>query len=530
MSKALKRKRTSRQWQEIVQQARGLREASLAVVQPPFPRVPDTTKKNVTGIAGQILSPEECNITSAKPEDLLDALASKALSATEVTNAFLRRAALSQNLTNCVTELLTESALSRATSLDALPNLKGPLHGLPVSIKEHFGIANRRLHAGYVAYFDKFASKNALIVDILENAGAVIFARTTEPQGMMQLETDSNLYGVTVNPLNIDLSAGGSSGGEGALIGCNGSILGVGSDVGGSIRVPAAANGIYGLKPTSSRIPTMGWSSTPAGADPIQTVLGPLSTSLAGISTFMSAVLAAEPWLQEPALVPLPWRQVRLPGKLKIGIMYDDGIVKPHPPISRMLKYLEARLEDVQNVRVVPFRAHKHDEAWAITSSLYYTDGGSSDLKLIRESGEPVRPLTRWMITENPCVNSLTRAQLEYWLEEREEFRKEYNEYWNATGTFNDESGKFEDVIDVLLCPVAPWIASRHGTAKYWSYTSTWNLLDWPALVAPVSVADKSVDFEQRSEFWSAVDEEIWDMCESQCYANRDDLKTEMHL
>lgn len=245
---------------------------------------------------------------------------------------------------------------------------------------------------------------------------------------------------------------------------------------------------------------------------------------------FMSAVLAAEPWLREPALVPLPWRQFEMPKKLRIGIMHDDGIVKPHPPISRTLKMLEERLRDLPDAQVVPFEAYKHDEAWAITSSLYYTDGGSSDLQILRDSGEPLRPLTKWMITENPCVKSLTRAQLEYWMEEREEFRMEYNDHWNATGTSNQETGKFEDVVDVLLCPVAPWIASRHDTAKYWSYTSIWNLLDWPALVAPVGVADKTRDVERRSQFWSDIDGEIWRMCESECQTPGDDAKANFDI
>jgi amidase len=133
-----------------------------------------------------------------------------------------------------VTELLPEQALSRAKKLDSQTTTKGPLHGLSISIKEHIGISGLRLHAGYIAMWDKVASEDALLVKILEQAGAIFHARTTEPQGMMQLETDSNLYGFTTNPFNGDLSAGGSSGGEGALIACGGSCLGIGSDVGGS--------------------------------------------------------------------------------------------------------------------------------------------------------------------------------------------------------------------------------------------------------------------------------------------------------
>lgn len=92
------------------------------------------------------------------------------------------------------------------------------------------------LNAGYVARWDKVAEEDARVLQILWRAGAVFHARTTEPQSMMHLETDSNLYGVTLNPYNRDFSAGGSSGGEGALIGCRGSCLGIGSDVGGKTK------------------------------------------------------------------------------------------------------------------------------------------------------------------------------------------------------------------------------------------------------------------------------------------------------
>ena len=91
------------------------------------------------------------------------------------------------------------------------------------------------LNASYVAWWGKTSSEDAHVLQILWDAGAVFYARTTQPQGMMHLETDSNLYGVTVNPYNRDLTAGGSSGGEGALIAMRGSCLGVGSDIGGEI-------------------------------------------------------------------------------------------------------------------------------------------------------------------------------------------------------------------------------------------------------------------------------------------------------
>lgn len=141
-----------------------------------------------------------------------------------------------------MTELLPERALTRANFLDNYFTKHkkpiGPLHGLPISVKEHIGMEGLTLNAGYVAWFNKVAKEDAHILQILWRAGAVFHARTTEPQSMMHLETDSNLYGVTVNPYNSHVTAGGSSGGEGALIALRGSCLGIGSDVGGIFIIP----------------------------------------------------------------------------------------------------------------------------------------------------------------------------------------------------------------------------------------------------------------------------------------------------
>ena len=107
------------------------------------------------------------------------------------------------------------------------------LHGLPVSVKEHIGMKELGLNAGYIAWWDRTSKEDARLLQILWDAGAVFHARTTQPQSLMHLETDSNYYGITVNPYNRYTSAGGSSGGEGALIGMRGSCLGIGTDIGG---------------------------------------------------------------------------------------------------------------------------------------------------------------------------------------------------------------------------------------------------------------------------------------------------------
>lgn len=135
-----------------------------------------------------------------------------------------------------------------------------------------------------------------------------------------------------------------------------------------------------------------------------------------------------------------------------------------------------------QGVEIIDFKPYLHDEAWAIIASLYFTDGGESDGQAINSSGEPWRPLSEWIITQNSCVKKLDVGELTYWLEEREAYRKEYALHWNALN------------VDAVLCPVGPGVAPKHNTAKYWWYTSQWNLLDYPAVAFPVTKVDKQID------------------------------------
>jgi amidase len=358
-----------------------------------------------------------------------------------------------------------------------------------------------------VSHWDNIAQEDAHIIQVLRNAGAVFHCRTTIPQTMMHLETDSNLYGITSNPYNSNLTPGGSSGGEGALIALQGSCLGVGSDVGGSIRSPAANCGIYGLKPTAFRIPTDGWGYMMAGADTVETVLGPLSTSLAGLKIFMKTIIDSEPWLEEPALIPMPWRPYSVPTDrpLRIGVLWHDGIVMPHPTITRALNLAVNGLR-ANDIEVVDFLPHLHDDAWAILASLYFPDGGQADSEDIAASGEPWRPSSTWVIKKNPCVKKLSVGKLAYWLEEREAYRKEYAIHCNKYG------------IDALLCPVGPGTAPKHNTAKYWNYTSQWNLLDYPGLVFPVTTVDKDLDaWKGDEEILGELDQDnrkTWDPAE----------------
>ncbi|KAI1075752.1 amidase signature domain-containing protein [Whalleya microplaca] len=490
-------------WEEVAADRRRHRDATIAELDPPLPEL-DSSKLplNTTGIPKTVLTAEELRITNANVEDLIPRIASGEYSTTAVTKAFLRRAGLAQKLTNCITELLPRRALRRAAELDAYLDTHkrpvGPLHGVPVSVKEHVGIKGRDLNAGFVAWVGRVAEEDALILQCLWEAGAVFYARTTQPQTLMHLETSNNLYGVTPNPYNTTLSAAGSSGGEGALLGLRGSVLGIGTDIGGSIRGPAGANGIFGFKPTSARLPVSGWSATMLQNESVIAAIGPMSTSLEGLRLFTKAVLDRRPWLHEPGLVALGWRDEKAtlpPGrKIRLGVLWDDGVVKPHPPVLRGLTEVVEKLRGSERIELVDWKPWKHDWAWEILAKIYFPDGGAEEKAAIAASGEPWRPLSKWILQDNPHVRSHTVASLWAALKERNDYRAAYNELWNETASgpgtprsTGSGSGTTEPhPVDAILCPVLPGVAAKFDTSRYWGYTAQWNLLDYPALVFPV--------------------------------------------
>ncbi|KAK7703336.1 hypothetical protein SLS57_010985 [Botryosphaeria dothidea] len=212
---------------------------------------PPSSLRDVTAFICQHLSPLELDITNAAAPVLLARLRSREYSAVEVTRAFCHRASLAHQLTNCLSETLFPAALAHAASLDAhlaaASTPVGPLHGLPVSLKDRFNVSGTDSACGYIAWLNapKRAADEGALVRALRRAGAVLFVKTAVPTSMLMGETTSNIIGgATLNPRNRLLSAGGASGGEGALLACRGSPAGWGSDIAGSVRIPAAFNGL----------------------------------------------------------------------------------------------------------------------------------------------------------------------------------------------------------------------------------------------------------------------------------------------
>ncbi|KZT74233.1 amidase [Daedalea quercina L-15889] len=430
-----------------------------------------------------LLTDEQIRITRLDGTGIAQEIASGKITAVDAVTAVASRAAIAEQLIHPLTEFFLDEALERARQLDEVfkttGKTVGPLHGVPISIKNQIDVKGHDTPSSFSSWVGKMVAKeDAALVGILRAAGAVFYCTTNMPQTIMHLETDSYMAR-TLNPYNTDLAPGGSSGGESSLIAMKGSSFGVGTDIGGSVRSPAAACGLYSLRPTAFRIPYGGIYASCKGAEGVISVAGPLARSARDVRLFMQVILSAQPWLEDPLIVQLPWRPVDDKRKLRVGYMMNDGNVHLQPPLRRALEKVVSVLKECGaelGIKMVEYKPWQHKEGLDIVRSLYFADG-AKDVKGMTCTAMPyiLRPLTEWVLS-NPLVREHTVNELWELCARRDKYRAAYLHHWNS---FN---------IDVLLCPVGPGPAPRHDTAKYWGYTAQWNLLDYPAAVFPTGM------------------------------------------
>ena len=350
------------------ERAKAKREAVLSLIPPawklPTPVESAEQQRDVTGpYVRRFLSDREVEITETDAPGILSHTMTGRWSARNVTAAFCHRAALAHQLTPCLHEIFFDQALAAAATLDTYFERHGapcgPLHGLPVSLKDQFHVRGVNTHMGYVGWIGTFEGQAAPqpaeseMVRALRRLGAVLFCKTSVPHTLMSGETFNKVVGYTWNPRNRLLSCGGSSGGEGALIALRGSPLGFGTDIGGSIRIPAAFNGQFGLKPSSGRLPYEGMANSMDGQSTVLSVVGPLASCVRGLRLAVTALLAQEPWLTDPMVHELPWRDAKeaqtraqlAAGRSCFGMVWEQAGVAPHPPITRALRIVSRTLE-----------------------------------------------------------------------------------------------------------------------------------------------------------------------------------------
>lgn len=458
------------------------------------------TGLNVLEYANQILSKEEIVITEKTGAELVSEMTAGSLSAVTVFTAFAKAATVAHQLTNCAMELFLDEGLQRAKELDDIfaktGKPVGPLHGLPISLKEHFAYKGKVTHGGFVAKIEDTTDHHAAAVEDLYNAGAVFYVRTTEPQLLMHLCSHNNITGKCRNPNNTALSPCGSSSGEGAIAAMRGSVFGLGSDIGGSIRGPAAICGVWGMRPTARRITNEGVVTAYNNLNPdmVYPTLGPLARSADDIDLCMKTLIGAKPWEYDPLLIPLPWREVLEPEpkKLRVAICFDDGVVKPTAPILRGLSYAKEKLEKA-GVDVVEWKPINVLELVKACYAGYNYDKNKKLKDVLAISGEPVVHLSQKYLTFGTGDEGLTGDDVARLCAVRDYGRADYLK------TMAKEK------IDYILTPTYVSPAVKPESTTYWGYTCLWNILDFPNVVFPTGLTvlpDDKVDtsYKARSE------------------------------
>ncbi|KAI9037998.1 putative general amidase [Aspergillus affinis] len=449
---------------------------------------------------------------------LLTIIAQGKLSSEEVITAFSKRAAISHQLTRCLTEPLFDRALAQAKQLDQHLQRTGkpigPLHGLPVSIKDSFHIKGVDSSLGIAALAFQPATENSPLVDLLESLGAVIIAKTNIPQTLGTLDSCNHLFGRTLNPLNRKLTAGGSSGGEGVLVAMRGSMVGFGTDIGGSIRVPAMCNGIYGFKPSVGRIPYQGQG---AGQMPgkmrvsLQAVAGPLARSVADLGAVMQEIVPRAELFGEDC-IPGQWKgkfPIQMPDlrpqNVTIGVLRSDGLVEPLPPIANVLDEVARALDRTPGVEVVEIPVPPAlVKCQAVAGRLMGVDGANEMMDLLEKTGEPLIP---WLQGRTKRGKELTLTQLGQLQEQRSIIERELLKMWTLNGRR----------IDAIIHPVAPHPVPELDRYNAVGYTSSFVLLDYPAGVIPVRPFNEG-DLNKGKEMktpvigsWDKVNRKLWD-------------------
>ena len=409
-------------------------------------------------------------LLSASAVELAAAIRTKQVSSVEIVDACLERIEAVNPTLNAVVQLAADTARAQAQQADqalARDKLHGPLHGVPMTIKDSLdtaGIISTGGTMGRAAFVPK---GDATVVARLRDAGAILLGKTNTPEFTMSFETDNLVYGRTSNPYNPSRTSGGSSGGAAAIIAVGGAPFDIGSDYGGSIRLPAHCCGITGIKPTSGRVPRTGHALPFGGLLDSFQQLGPLARCVDDLNLLLP-LIAGPDWI-DPAIVPMPLgdpADVELK-KLRVAFYADNGIVSPTPETIATVRKAVSALDD-SVLLVEEVRPPGIEQTYDLMIGLNMSDGSAGIKRLLRQAGTTQHTFEG--LDEPPPFSAAQVDGLVTW--------------WY---TFRSTMLSFFKNYDVIVCPVNAYPALPHGqTKRNWpgfSYTMTYNLTGWPGAV-----------------------------------------------
>lgn len=457
-------------------------------------------------------------------EALVQDVKDKSTSPVEILHAYGKTAAFAHKKTNCVTELMLPDAEEWIKKGEI--NLDGPLAGIPVSLKDSIAVGGFDVSVGYSRYVNQPYAQDGSLVRLLKSAGAIPHVKTALPITLLSFESTNDVWGVCRNPHNPKYSPGGSTGGEGAILAMNGSRIGIGSDVAGSVRAPAAWSGIFSLRCSTGRWPKMGMNTSMPGQEGIPSVFSPMARTLDDLTYFTKSFISMKPWQFDYTCHPnLYWRQdaydeTMNKETLRVGVMRSDGVVPPSPAIARGLELtisaLRASGHTIVEITQDKFpENHKPLDALRIASTLLCSDGGKTYKSFFR-TGEWIDSGARQLYFYASRLPSLFRYIHYLWvryvrrdpiwaslLQNFKHLSAQENWQWSAKreafrSTWFDWLSKPEQSFDLILTPVNATPAlphnGMHDAVSSCGYTFLFNLLDYTAGVIPVTKVDKVLD------------------------------------
>jgi fatty acid amide hydrolase len=439
--------------------------------------------------------------------ELARILGRREVSSVEVVRAHLDRIDRLDGRVHAFTDVFREQALEDAAASDARRaggSARGPLDGVPVSIKECFDVKGRATTLGLPAWRERIANTDSAMVTALRDAGAVVLGRTNLSQTMLYVEARNPLFGQTANPWSPAHSPGGSSGGEGAAIAAGMSPLGVGTDIGGSIRTPAHFCGVVGLKPTLDRLPMKGYRTVLAGQETVRGMGGPLARTAADVALFFRALDPGRLAALDPRVPPAPWEtpeSVRV-DRLRVGVYVDDGVLAVSRSIVRAVERAAQALR-ARGARVESFEPPDVRGLLSAYLGALSADGGAGLVSALRGGAvDPVlEPLRRMAGVPDRARRALAMAarlalQRNVALMLESMGRKSVGDLWRLTDELRSYRARLlEEMdragVDVLLCPPFATPAVQHGGSKNFTLASSYSILfnatQMPAGVVPVT-------------------------------------------
>lgn len=413
----------------------------------------------------------------------LQLLRAGAISITELAEAHIAQINRLNPRLNAFADFDAERVRTLAGEMQTSKQPHGPLFGLPVTVKSSIATAGYKCEIGSLLNKGDIPREDAVVVARLRAAGALILGTTNCPEFLMAYETDNLLHGRTSNPWDLARTPGGSSGGESSAIAAGMSAAGLGSDSGGSVRVPAHFTGICSLKPTPGHIPGIG--HLPPCVGPFSTLgaIGPMARTIDDIALLFNTLAGQDS--EDPISPPVPQRSPSAEDLRAntIGFFEDDGLV-PVTQETRAAVNAAAQALREAGFRVEPFRPRTLEQLRKLWTTFFVRCGAMFYAPAIQGKREQLSPIFTEFLGIAESLPPLTATEL-----------------LNAWAELDLLRAKtLEELRDypVLLCPVASIPAFRHGerawtidgrTVEYLDavrHTQWFNALAAPAVVVPV--------------------------------------------